>query len=58
MVSTSGPGPEAYTRVFRAALELGDHGDDIALAELQDEARERLPAADLVRRVVVTAWRR
>jgi SAM-dependent methyltransferase len=46
---------EAYTRVFRTALELGDPGDDTALAELQDEAREQLPTADLVRRVVVTA---
>jgi hypothetical protein len=39
----------------RTALELGGHGDDTALAELQDEARERLPTADLVRRVVVIA---
>jgi SAM-dependent methyltransferase len=46
---------EDYIRVFRTALELGDHGDDTALAELQDEAREQLPTAGLVRRVVVTA---
>jgi SAM-dependent methyltransferase len=46
---------ELYTRVYRVALELGDPGDDTMLAGLQDEARQRLPLADLVRRVVVTA---
>jgi ubiquinone/menaquinone biosynthesis C-methylase UbiE len=46
---------ELYTRVYRVALELGDPGDDTMLAGLQDEARQRLPLADLVHRVVVTA---
>jgi ubiquinone/menaquinone biosynthesis C-methylase UbiE len=46
---------ELYTRVYRVALDLGDPGDDAPLAGLQDEARQRLPLADLVRRVVVTA---
>jgi ubiquinone/menaquinone biosynthesis C-methylase UbiE len=49
---------ELYTRVYRVALELGDPGDDTLLAALQDEARQRLPLADLVRRVVVTATAR
>lgn len=43
------------TRVYQIALDLGDPGDDPALADLQDEARHRLPLAGLSRRVVVTA---
>jgi ubiquinone/menaquinone biosynthesis C-methylase UbiE len=46
---------DAYTRVYRVALDLGDPGDDVLLADLQDEARHRLPVAGLVHRVVVTA---
>lgn len=46
---------DAYTRVYRVALSLGDPGDDALLAELQDEARHRLPVADLVNRVAITA---
>ena len=46
---------DAFTRVYRVALSLGDPGDDAYLADLQDEARRRLPVADLVHRVVVTA---
>jgi SAM-dependent methyltransferase len=42
-------------RVYQIALGLGDPGDDTALADLQDEARHRLPLAGLSRRVVVTA---
>jgi hypothetical protein len=34
---------------------LGDPGDAAYLADLQDEARRRLPVADLVDRVVVVA---
>jgi ubiquinone/menaquinone biosynthesis C-methylase UbiE len=49
---------ETFTRVYRTALEIGDPHDDSALAALQDEARRRLPDADLVNRVVVTAHRR
>jgi ubiquinone/menaquinone biosynthesis C-methylase UbiE len=48
---------ELFTRVYRAALDLGDPGDDVALAALQDEARRQLPLAELVDRVVVTANR-
>jgi SAM-dependent methyltransferase len=44
-----------WTRVYQVALDLGDPGDDTALADLQDEARRRLPLAGLSRRVVVTA---
>jgi SAM-dependent methyltransferase len=43
------------TRVYQIALDLGDPGGDTALADLQDEARHRLPLAGLSRRVVVTA---
>jgi ubiquinone/menaquinone biosynthesis C-methylase UbiE len=43
---------ELFTRVFRVALALGDPGDDLGLASLQDEARQALPQADLVDRVV------
>jgi hypothetical protein len=39
----------------RVALSLGDPGDDTSLADLQDEARRGLPAADLKHRVLVTA---
>jgi ubiquinone/menaquinone biosynthesis C-methylase UbiE len=46
---------DAFTRVYRVALSLGDPGDDAYLADLQDEARRRLPVADLVHRVVVIA---
>lgn len=46
---------DGFTRVFRVALDLGDPGDDTLLANLQDEARNRLPTADLVDRVAVTA---
>jgi ubiquinone/menaquinone biosynthesis C-methylase UbiE len=48
---------ELFTRVYRVALELGAPGEDVALAGLQDEARLRLPIAELVERVVVTATR-
>jgi ubiquinone/menaquinone biosynthesis C-methylase UbiE len=46
---------DAWTRVYRVALDLGDPGEDVLLADLQDEARRHLPLADLLRRVVVTA---
>jgi hypothetical protein len=46
-----------FTRVYRVALDLGAPGEDAALAALQDEVRERLPIAELVDRVVVTATR-
>jgi ubiquinone/menaquinone biosynthesis C-methylase UbiE len=46
---------DLYTRVYRAAIDLGDPRDDSGLASLQDEARRRLPEAGLMRRVVVTA---
>jgi ubiquinone/menaquinone biosynthesis C-methylase UbiE len=46
---------DTFTRVYRAALSLGDPGDDALLADLQDEARQRLPQADLKDRVVVIA---
>ena len=46
---------DLWTRVHRVALDLGDPGDDVLLADLQAEARDRLPLADLSRRVVVTA---
>lgn len=46
---------DGYTRVYRVALDLGDPGDDTLLASLQDEARSRLPTADLMNRVAVTA---
>ena len=48
---------ELFTRVFQVALELGDPGDDLGLASLQDEARQALPQADLVDRVVGIATR-
>ena len=46
---------DLWTRIYQVALDLGDPGNDILLADLQDEARQRLPLAGLVRRVVVTA---
>jgi ubiquinone/menaquinone biosynthesis C-methylase UbiE len=46
---------ELWTRVYRVALDLGDPGGDVVLADLQDEARRRLPVADFISRVVVTA---
>jgi SAM-dependent methyltransferase len=46
---------DTYTGVYQAALSLGDPGDDTLLADLQDEARERLPLAGLQDRVVVIA---
>jgi ubiquinone/menaquinone biosynthesis C-methylase UbiE len=46
---------DTFTRVYRIALDLGEPGDDALLADLQDEARQRLPIADLQDRVVVTA---
>jgi len=48
---------DLFTRVYQVALGLGDPGKDVALAALQDEARQRLPIAELVDRVVVTASR-
>jgi len=46
-----------FTKIYHIALSRGDPGKDTALAALQDEARQRLPTADLVHRVVVTATR-
>ena len=46
---------DLFTRVYRVALSLGAPGEDAALAGLQDEARQHLPLAELVDRVVVTA---
>ena len=46
---------DLFTRVYQIALDLGDPRDDAVLADLQDEARQRLPVADLKHRVVVTA---
>jgi ubiquinone/menaquinone biosynthesis C-methylase UbiE len=46
---------ELFTRVYRVALDLGDPGDDVALARLQDEAHQHLPLVELVDRVLVTA---
>jgi ubiquinone/menaquinone biosynthesis C-methylase UbiE len=48
---------EVYTRIYRIALDAGDPAGDTALADLQDEARERLPTADLIDRVVATGSR-
>jgi ubiquinone/menaquinone biosynthesis C-methylase UbiE len=48
---------EFFIRVYQTALGLGDPHDDTALAMFQDEARRRLPDADLFDRVVVTATR-
>ena len=46
---------DLFTRVYQIALDLADPRDDTSLADLQDEARQRLPVADLKHRVVVTA---
>ncbi len=46
---------DLWTRVYRIALDFGDPGHDAPLADLQDEARQRLPVANLVHRVAVTA---
>ena len=46
---------DLFTRVYRIALELGDPRNDVVLADLQDEARQRLPVANLMCRVSVTA---
>jgi ubiquinone/menaquinone biosynthesis C-methylase UbiE len=46
---------DLFTRVLRIALDLGDPRNDAVLADLQDEARQRLPVADLMLRVVVAA---
>ena len=46
---------DLWTRVYRIALDLGDPGGDVLLADLQDEARSRLPIADLCHRVTVIA---
>ena len=46
---------DLWTRVYRIALNLGDPGGDVLLADLQDEARSRLPIADLCHRVTVSA---
>jgi cyclopropane fatty-acyl-phospholipid synthase-like methyltransferase len=48
---------DLFTRVFQVALDLGDPGEDVGLASLQDEARQALPTAHLVDRVVGTATR-
>jgi SAM-dependent methyltransferase len=48
---------DLFTRVFEVALELGDPGEDVGLASLQEEARQALPQADLVDRVVAAATR-
>ena len=48
---------ELFTRVFQVALQLGDPGQDLGLASLQDEARQALPKAHLVDRVVGIATR-
>ncbi|MET0478734.1 MAG: class I SAM-dependent methyltransferase, partial [Actinomycetota bacterium] len=48
---------DLFTRVFQVALDLGDPGEDVGLASLQDEARQALPQAHLVDRVVATASR-
>lgn len=45
---------DLWTRVYRVALDLGDPGADALLADLQDEARHRLPVAELIHRVAVT----
>jgi hypothetical protein len=53
-VTTSAADP---CRVYRTALDAGGPDDDAALAALQDEARRRLPEADLMDRVAVVARR-
>ena len=46
---------DTFTRVYQVALGLGDPGDDTLVADLQDEARQRLPLAGLHDRVTVIA---
>jgi SAM-dependent methyltransferase len=46
---------DLWTRIHRVALDLGDPGDDALLADLQAEARHRLPLVGLSDRVVVSA---
>jgi hypothetical protein len=46
---------DLWTRVYQVALDLGDPAGDVLLADLQDEARHRLPVADLIHRVAVAA---
>ncbi|MET7718540.1 hypothetical protein [Streptomyces sp. NPDC005407] len=46
---------DTYQRIYRVALQLGDPGQDAALAGLQSEARLRLPTAHLLSRIAVTA---
>jgi len=46
---------DLWTHVYRIALESGDPGGDVLLAGMQDEARNHLPLAGLLRRVIVTA---
>jgi SAM-dependent methyltransferase len=48
---------ERFTRMLQVGLDLGDPGEDVGLASLQDEARRVLPLAHLTDRVVVTAAR-
>ncbi|WP_127357033.1 hypothetical protein [Actinacidiphila soli] len=45
---------DTYLRIYRK-LQQGDPGRDVALAGLQGEARRRLPTANLLRRVAITA---
>jgi SAM-dependent methyltransferase len=45
---------DVFTRIYRTALDAGDPAGDTGLAELQDEARQRLDTAELVDRVVAT----
>ena len=45
---------DTWTRVYQVALDLGDPGEDGLLADLQDEARQHLPLADLRHRAVVS----
>ncbi|GAA2581026.1 hypothetical protein GCM10010399_08490 [Dactylosporangium fulvum] len=44
-----------YLAIYQVALTLGDPGDDLGLAGLQQEAARRLPTAHLLHRVAVTA---
>jgi len=56
-VAVRGEWHDYFTGIYQIALSLGDPGDDVALANLQDEARQRLPTADAIDRVVATATR-
>ena len=55
MEAQAGVARHCITRVYRVALDLGDPGDDALLADLQDEARQRLPLTGRQDRVVVVA---